>query len=160
MIPHKKSYTAKSLAKIIQRLRARGKKIVFTNGCFDILHRGHVQYLQKAQRLGDVLIVALNTDASIKRLKGPSRPINPLSDRMEVMAALECVRFVTSFSGETPLQLIRLLKPDVLVKGGDWKPSSIVGAEDVKSWGGKVRSLRLLKGRSTTSVIERAQESR
>ncbi len=147
--------TAQKLAELFKRLR-KTKRIVFTNGCFDILHAGHVQYLEDAKSRGDLLIVALNSDASVKKLKGPKRPINPLRDRMRVIAGLGSVDFVTSFSASTPLTLIKLLSPSILVKGGDWKPSEIVGSDFVLSHGGKVLSLPFLEGRSSTKIIERA----
>ena len=139
-------------------LRARHSIVVFTNGCFDLLHKGHVTYLEKAKKQGDVLIVALNSDTSVKKLKGPSRPINSLEDRLEVVAALESVDYVTWFDEDTPLQLIRLLQPQVLVKGGDWKKSQIVGSEDVLSRGGRVLSLPYVEGKSTTQIIAKAKE--
>jgi rfaE bifunctional protein nucleotidyltransferase chain/domain len=138
----------------------RPKRVVFTNGCFDLLHKGHVTYLERARKLGDLLVVALNSDSSVKRLKGPERPLNRLEDRLEVLAALEAVDFVTWFEDDTPLELIRLLRPRVLVKGGDWKPEQIVGSEDVLSWGGKVRSLAYVEGRSTTALIRKARARR
>ena len=132
------------------------RPLVFTNGVFDILHRGHVTYLAQARALGASLLVAVNSDASARRLgKGEDRPVNTLADRLAVLAALESVTLVTSFEQETPLDLILAAKPDVLVKGGDWKPENIVGAKEVKSWGGAVHSIPLVAGRSTTSVIER-----
>lgn len=138
--------------------RALGhSKMVFTNGCFDLLHQGHVRYLQAARRLGDILVVALNTDESVRALKGPSRPVNSLAERLEVIAALESVDYVTWFGDPTPLGLILALKPKVLVKGGDWKISQIVGAPEVLSWGGRVKSLPYLEDRSTTLMIQRAQ---
>lgn len=153
-----------SLRATLRKLKnARGgkkRKIVFTNGVFDLLHKGHVTYLERARKLGDTLVVALNTDASVQRLKGPERPLNPLADRLEVMAALESVDFVTWFDTDTPLELIRLLHPDVLVKGGDWKPDQIVGASDVLGWGGRVKSLPYVEGRSTTKMIENARLKR
>lgn len=148
----------KSPTSLKRALGPRRGKIVFTNGCFDILHKGHVTYLERAKRLGDILVVALNSDTSIQKIKGPTRPINPLQDRLEVMAALESVDFVTWFEEETPLHLIRLLKPKVLVKGGDWKVDQIVGAPDVIAAGGRVRSLPYIKGRSTTQIIAKARE--
>lgn len=145
--------------KALKRTLTQGKrKVVFTNGCFDLLHKGHVTYLERARRLGDLLIVALNSDESVKRLKGPERPINPLADRLEVIAALESVDFVTWFDEDTPLELIDLLRPKVLVKGGDWTVSQIVGGKEVLSWGGKVRSLSYIEGRSTTLMIEKARK--
>lgn len=154
--------SAKSLARILknERLKFSKKKplkIVFTNGCFDILHKGHVTYLERARAQGTHLIVALNSDSSVKKIKGSERPINPLADRLEVIAALESVSYVTWFEEDTPTQTLLALKPDVLVKGGDWKPSQIVGAAEVKSWGGKVKSLTFVEGRSTTEIIKRAR---
>lgn len=132
-----------------------GKKVVFTNGCFDLLHVGHVRYLQEARRQGDLLVVALNTDASVQKLKGPTRPVQHELDRAEIMAALECVSHVTLFGDETPLSLIELLEPDVLVKGGDWAPDKIVGAKSVLERGGAVKSLTFQPGRSTSNIIEK-----
>lgn len=131
------------------------KKVVFTNGCFDILHAGHVTYLEKARAKGDLLVVALNTDASTRKLKGPTRPINPLADRAKVMAALESVSYVTSFNEETPIKLIRKILPDVLVKGGDYEIKKIVGYREVTTNGGKVLTIPFLKGRSTSNVIKK-----
>ena len=138
------------------RLKLLNRPLVFTNGVFDILHRGHVTYLAQARALGASLIVAANSDASARSLgKGDDRPVNALEDRVAVLAALEMVTLVTWFEEETPLKLIQAVKPDVLVKGGDWKPESIVGATEVKGWGGAVHSIPLVPGRSTTSVIQR-----
>jgi len=137
--------------------RRRRRRIVFTNGCFDLLHSGHVRYLRAARALGDILVVALNSDASVRRLKGPERPLVQLRDRCEVMAALEMVDYVTSFGETTPLRLIRELAPDVLVKGGDWQVADIVGADDVLARGGAVYSLPFARGHSTTRLIERAR---
>jgi len=138
------------------RLARLARPLVFTNGVFDILHRGHVTYLAQARALGASLLVAVNSDASARKLgKGEDRPVNTLADRLAVLAALESVTLVTSFERETPLELILAAKPEVLVKGGDWKPDAIVGAKEVKSWGGAVHSIPLLAGRSTTSVISR-----
>ena len=132
------------------------RPLVFTNGVFDLLHRGHVTYLAQARALGASLLVAANSDASARKLgKGAGRPVNTLEDRLAVLAALEAVTLVTWFEQETPLELIIAVKPDVLVKGGDWKPEAIVGAKEVKSWGGAVHSIPLVGGRSTTSLIER-----
>jgi rfaE bifunctional protein nucleotidyltransferase chain/domain len=136
-------------------LKRKGKKVVFTNGTFDILHRGHVSYLQAARKLGDCLVVGLNTDASIRRIKGPKRPINPNRDRAAVLAALGCVDFVVLFGDDTPYKLIKTLVPDVLVKGADWKKGEIVGGDVVEAHGGSVRRIRLVSGRSTTNVIQR-----
>lgn len=137
-------------------VRARGKRVVFTNGCFDILHPGHARYLESARAQGDLLVVALNSDTSVRKIKGPTRPINELADRLEVMASLECVDYVTWFGEVDPLALILQLHPDVLVKGGDWKPADIIGGREVLEWGGKVRSLKFIAGKSTTRIIEKA----
>ncbi len=153
--PSSKIKARGSLKALLARARRSGKRVVFTNGCFDLIHPGHVSYLARARALGDLLVVALNADASVRKLKGPTRPVNSLKDRLIVMAALECVDYVTSFSEETPLQIIRELKPQVLVKGGDWKAKDIVGSEDVLASGGRVRSLPFLKGKSTTGILAR-----
>ncbi len=134
--------------------RLARKKIVFTNGVFDILHRGHVQYLTKAKSLGDVLIVGLNTDASVRRLKGKSRPIQNQQDRAVILCSLRMVDHVILFSQDTPEKLIKKVKPDVLVKGADYKIAEIAGADFVQSYGGKVRRIRLTPGRSTTRIIK------
>ncbi len=135
----------------------KGKKIVFTNGCFDILHRGHVTYLAEARKLGDLLLVGLNSDASVKRLKGPERPINNEDDRKFVLSQLKSVDFVEIFTEDTPLNLILTVKPGVLVKGGDWKIEQIVGGKEVQSAGGQVFSLNFVDGYSTTNLIEKIQ---
>jgi rfaE bifunctional protein nucleotidyltransferase chain/domain len=145
-----------SPAQLAERVAGLKRPLVFTNGVFDILHRGHVTYLAQARVLGAGLVLALNSDASAKKLgKGDDRPVNTLEDRLAVAAALESVTLVTWFEEETPLKLILAVKPDVLVKGGDWKPEAIVGAAEVKGWGGTVHSIPLVAGRSTTSVISR-----
>ena len=154
----RKIKTRNQLASILRRLRRRGKRAVFTNGCFDILHLGHVRYLEKARLLGDCLIVGLNSDESVRRLKGRGRPIHAEKDRAGVLAGLECVDFVAVFNEQTPLNLIKLLRPDVLVKGSDWKSREIVGAKEVHSWGGKVRRIALLKGRSTTAILKKLKK--
>ena len=133
----------------------KGKKVVFTNGCFDILHVGHVKYLQEAKAQGDLLVVGLNSDASVRKLKGETRPIQNESDRGEVMSALGCVDFVTIFTEDTPENLIHLVKPDVLVKGGDWKVNQIVGSDFVMSYGGEVKSLQFVQGKSTTNIVSK-----
>ncbi len=138
------------LKKIVARLKSQGKKIVFTNGCFDLLHVGHVRYLKDAKKLGDILIIGLNSDTSVKRLK-PQRPINEESMRAEVLASLEAVDYVTIFSEDTPYELIKSLRPDVLVKGGDWKKEDIVGSDIVA----EVYSLPYVAGISTTETIEK-----
>ena len=142
------------------RLAQLARPLVFTNGVFDIMHRGHVSYLAQARALGASLIVAANSDASVQRLgKGPDRPINPLADRMAVLAALEAVTLVTWFDEDTPLALIRLARPDVLVKGGDWAADRIVGAVEVRSWNGSVHSIPFIHERSTTETLRRIRGS-
>ena len=143
------------MKRLVFKRKKAGKKIVFTNGCFDILHAGHVTYLEKAKRLGDILVVGLNSDSSIRRIKGPGRPVNPEGDRARVIAALEAVDFVTLFSEDTPLNLICELRPNILVKGADWKKGQIVGAKEVQSWGGKVKQIPLVPGRSTSAILEK-----
>lgn len=147
--------SANSLAKILAKARAEGKKIVFTNGCFDILHVGHVDYLSKARKLGAALVVGLNSDDSVRRLKGPGRPVNNEKDRAKVLAGLSFVDFITIFDEDTPKRLIEKLSPDVLVKGGDWKKEDIVGADFVRSRGGRIVTIPFVKGYSTTSVINK-----
>ncbi len=149
---------AEKLETTISQLKAEGKKIVFTNGCFDLLHVGHVRYLQEAKKLGDALVVGINSDASVKRLKGPTRPVQNEQDRAEILAALEAVDATVLFTEDTPENLIHKVKPDILVKGGDWKIDSIVGAPFVMSYGGKVMSLQFVDGKSTTKIIENAQK--
>lgn len=148
-----------ALVRIRRTLRRRNKKVVFTNGTFDILHRGHVEYLAKAKKLGDVLVVGLNTDASIKRIKGPKRPVNPNADRAAVLASLASVDFVCFFGEDTPRRLIQRLVPDVLVKGSDWSVETIVGRDVVEEHGGVVKTIRLTPGRSTTNVIQRVLDA-
>ena len=148
----------KDLIDARQRLRERGKRVVFTNGCFDLLHPGHVHYLAEARALGDALIVALNSDLSVRRLKGEGRPILNEQERAEVMAALAAVDFVTVFDEDTPRELIAALLPDVLVKGGDWPVEQIVGREEVVAAGGRVLSLPYLKGSSTSDIIQRIRK--
>jgi D-glycero-beta-D-manno-heptose 1-phosphate adenylyltransferase len=136
-------------------LSLQTQKIVFTNGCFDILHAGHVQYLNEAKALGDILVVGLNSDSSVKRLKGNTRPINSEEDRAIVLAALESVDYVVIFEEDTPYNLIYHIKPDILVKGGDWSPQTIVGADVVIKNGGEVKSLSFKKGISSTQIIDK-----
>ena len=135
----------------------QGKKVVFTNGCFDILHRGHVTYLNEAKSLGDILVLGLNSDASVKRLKGETRPVNIEEDRKFVLENLKAIDYVFIFTEDTPYELIKIIMPDVLVKGGDWKPEQIVGSDLVLANGGEVKSLNFVNGFSTTSIIERAK---
>ncbi len=141
----------------IDSLRSIGEKIVFTNGCFDLLHKGHVLYLEEAKKLGDFLIIGLNSDQSITRLKGPDRPIKKIMDRVFVLAALESVDAVIVFEEDTPLNLVSHLIPDVLVKGGDWKVEDIVGSDIVIANGGLVKSLSYIKSHSTSSIIENSK---
>ena len=137
------------------RARRRGERVVFTNGCFDLLHVGHVRSLEQARRHGDRLLVALNSDASARRLKGRGRPIVPARRRAELVAALECVDWVVVFGEDTPLALIRSLRPHVLAKGGDWRLDQIVGRVEVESWGGRVVRLAVVPGARTTRLVER-----
>lgn len=143
------------LAATLVRWRRSGDKIVFTNGCFDILHFGHLHYLADARDLGQRLVIGLNSAASVQRLKGPTRPINDEATRAHLLAALEVVDAVVFFGEDTPLELIRLVSPDVLVKGGDWKPEQIVGSDWVLAHGGQVRSLPFVDGYSTTNIEQK-----
>ncbi len=138
--------------------RLKNDRIVFTNGCFDLLHLGHVDYLEKARRLGDRLVLGLNTDASVQRLKGPSRPVQDEVSRARVIAALEFVDMVVLFDEETPLELIQLVRPDVLVKGDDYSIDTIVGAKEVMAWGGSVQTVPLVEGYSTSRIIEKLKQ--
>jgi rfaE bifunctional protein nucleotidyltransferase chain/domain len=144
-----------ALTKIVSSLRKLGKRVVFTNGCFDILHYGHAKYLEAAKAKGDFLVVGVNSDSSVKKFKGKGRPVISENFRARMVAALESVDFVVIFPEETPLKIIRALKPDVLVKGGDWKENDIVGADFVKARGGKVYSIKFIKGFSTTNIIRK-----
>ncbi|TMQ51789.1 MAG: D-glycero-beta-D-manno-heptose 1-phosphate adenylyltransferase [Candidatus Eisenbacteria bacterium] len=139
----------------LEAWRAAGERIVFTNGVFDLLHRGHVEYLEEARALGDHLVVGVNSDASVRRIKGPERPLVPAAERAELLAALACVDLAIVFEDDTPERLIRQVEPDVLVKGGDWTPDRIVGREFVESRGGRVLNVPLRGGLSTTALIER-----
>lgn len=141
------------LPKRLQQWRSQGFSVVFTNGCFDLLHRGHVEYLAKAADKGDVLVVGLNTDASVKRLKGERRPINKEADRALLLAALSMVDAVVLFGEDTPYELIKAVRPDVLVKGADYKPEEIVGYDIVTSYGGKVETVEFVEGYSTTKIL-------
>lgn len=149
----RKIQTAAALIKIREKLREEGKTVVFTNGCFDLIHAGHIRLFREARKLGDVLIVALNSDASIRRLKGRSRPVFPLAERLEILEAVEDIDFLTSFSEETPQRIIASILPDVLVKGGDWQPDQVVGRAEVEAAGGRVVIVPYLEGRSTSSII-------
>jgi D-beta-D-heptose 7-phosphate kinase/D-beta-D-heptose 1-phosphate adenosyltransferase len=150
-----KIYPKEELKAEIDRLKRGGRKIIFTNGCFDILHAGHTRYLREAKKLGDVLILALNSDHSVRAIKGEKRPIVPEAERAEVVASLASVDYVTVFDELTPLALIEFLRPDVIVKGGDWAEKDIVGAEAVGKWGGRVAIMPEIEGASTTNVIEK-----
>jgi len=142
----------------IQALQQQGKKIVFTNGCFDILHAGHVNIFEQARNLGDALVVAVNSDISIKKIKGEKRPVVPESQRMQVLAALEAIDYVIIFEEEDPLMIIEELQPDILVKGGDWPIETIVGREIVEKKGGEILSIPLMEGISTTNIIEEVKK--
>ncbi|MCG8699756.1 MAG: D-glycero-beta-D-manno-heptose 1-phosphate adenylyltransferase [Bacteroidales bacterium] len=144
-----------SIDELLNDWRKNNQKIVFTNGCFDILHRGHVEYLAKAANLGDKLFIGLNTDSSIKKIKGPGRPIQDESSRAIIMASLEVVSAVMLFSEETPYELIKKVQPDVLVKGADYKPEDIVGFDIVSAKGGSVETIEFVEGHSTTSIISK-----
>jgi len=146
------------LLKKIRSARKRGARVVFTNGCFDLLHVGHIRLLEKAKSLGNILVVGLNSDASVRKLKGSHRPVNPVQVRAEVLAALEAVDFVTIFSEETPEKIIRKIRPHILVKGGDWKKEGVVGKEFVESYGGKVYLFPVVKGYSTTKLLQKGHE--
>lgn len=142
------------LHRIVEGLKAEGKRIVFTNGCFDLLHVGHVRYLEQARALGDILIVGINGDLSVRGLKGPLRPILPIEERSEILSGLGCIDYITVFDEPTPLELVTLLKPHVLVKGGDWTKDEMVGGKVVESLGGKVVVLPFVEGSSTSNLIE------
>ena len=146
-------------AAFADRARAAGQRVVFTNGVFDLLHPGHLRYLQRARALGDVLIVAINTDASVRANKGPSRPITPENERAEILAALECVDAVTLFGEDTPHAIITAIQPDVLVKGADWAHDAIVGRDVVEARGGRVVRIEVEQGYSTTSIVQRIRSS-
>jgi D-beta-D-heptose 7-phosphate kinase/D-beta-D-heptose 1-phosphate adenosyltransferase len=149
----------KTLKERVDSLRLAGKVVVFTNGCFDLMHIGHIRLLQKARRQGDCLVVAINSDSSVRRIKGPDRPKIPEKERAEVLASLGCVDWVTIFDESDPLVLIKLLKPDVLVKGTDWPAEEIVGASEVRESGGQVLRIPLEPGISTSALIERIRST-
>ncbi len=145
----------KKLAEKTRSLKKAGKKIVFTNGCYDIIHAGHVRFLRRAKKSGDILLVALNSDSSVRRIKGKKRPITPQAERMEVMAAFSSVDIVTLFCEDDPYKIINDIKPNVLVKGGDWKTGDIIGSDIVKKNRGSVKSVKYEEGRSTTGIIDK-----
>ncbi|MFY9271019.1 MAG: D-glycero-beta-D-manno-heptose 1-phosphate adenylyltransferase [Candidatus Manganitrophaceae bacterium] len=151
----KKIQTLPTLRKKIRALQKSGKKVVFTNGCFDLLHVGHIRYLAAARALGDCLVVGVNSDASVRRLKGPTRPIVPHRERLEVLAALSLIDHIILFNDDTPARVIDALIPDVLVKGGDWALNEIIGRETVERHGGKVVRIKTVPGASTTGLVER-----
>ncbi len=144
----------KELLRTIKDLKAKGKRIVFTNGCFDLLHVGHIRYLEEAKTLGDILIVGVNSDASVRKLKGPKRPVLPVEDRTEILSGLECVDYITVFDELDPLALITSLQPNILVKGGDWTKEQTVGKEVVERSGGEVVIIPFVEGASTSNLIE------
>jgi D-beta-D-heptose 7-phosphate kinase/D-beta-D-heptose 1-phosphate adenosyltransferase len=147
------------LAGLIAAEQDRGKRVVFTNGCFDLLHVGHVKYLQKARTFGDLLVLGLNSDDSIRRLKGPERPLIGQDERAHVLAALDCIDYVIIFDEDTPLRLIEMLRPQVLVKGGDYTREGVVGHDIVESYGGRVELVEFVDGKSTTNIIEKIRRS-
>jgi D-beta-D-heptose 7-phosphate kinase/D-beta-D-heptose 1-phosphate adenosyltransferase len=155
----KKFKTPADLVEIRSQLKRQDKKVVFTNGCFDLLHSGHVHLLREAKEKGDVLIVAVNDDASIQKIKGTSRPIFPLEERIEILGAVEDIDYLVSFSEETPQRIVARLLPDILVKGGDWRPEEVVGKKEVEEAGGEVVIIPYLKGRSSSEIIERIVSS-
>ncbi len=140
-------------------LRSEGRTVVFTNGVFDLLHPGHVRYLQQARALGDALIVGVNSDASVRRNKGPDRPINPEAERAELLAGLSCVDAVVVFDEDTPAQIIKAVQPDILVKGADWPADQIVGRDTVEARGGRVERITVEQGHSTTAIVEKVRRS-
>ncbi len=152
---NKKVKTLEDLKKIRERYKREGKTVVFTNGCFDVLHSGHTHLFRQAKECGDILIVAVNDDRSVRDLKGPARPVFPLEERLEVLEAIESIDYLTSFSQPTPRELIRTLLPDVLVKGGDWKPDEVVGRDEVEGAGGRVVIISYLPGRSSSEILKK-----
>ena len=145
----------KTLKERLDALRKEGKKIAFTNGCFDILHVGHVRYLKEARKTADILVLALNSDSSVRAIKGDKRPLVPEEERAEVLAGLECIDFVTIFPEPTPLELICYLRPDTLIKGGDWSEDKVVGRDEIKQWGGNVTIIPEVIGKSTTNIVDK-----
>jgi D-beta-D-heptose 7-phosphate kinase/D-beta-D-heptose 1-phosphate adenosyltransferase len=156
---NKKIKNLPALKRVVSGLKKKNKKIVFTNGCFDILHYGHAKYLQEAKAKGDILIVGINSDSSVREIKGKGRPIICEDDRIALIAALESVDYTLLFKEKTPLKLIESLKPDILVKGADWNKKDIVGANLVLGWGGKIYRINLSAGRSTTEIIKKIAAS-
>ena len=154
-----KIFTWETLKSQVAEWQKQGKKIVFSNGCFDLVHKGHIDYLNRAADLGDVLVMGLNTDASVSKLKGPHRPIQDEQSRLTIIAALQCVNAVVLFDEETPYELIKLVQPDVLVKGSDYKPENIVGYDIVIAKGGQVKTIDYLPGFSTSGIEKRIKEA-
>lgn len=146
------------LKDVVLRLKSAKKRIVFTNGCFDLIHWGHIKYLQDARKKGDILVVGINSDSSVKRIKGKNRPVINERDRVRLIAALECVDYAVLFREDTPLKLIGLIKPDVLVKGADWNKNNIVGKDIVLNNGGSVTTIKFIKGYSTSNLIKKIAE--
>jgi D-beta-D-heptose 7-phosphate kinase/D-beta-D-heptose 1-phosphate adenosyltransferase len=155
----KKIFSGRAIKSLAANLKKRGKKVVFTNGCFDLLHVGHIRYLRRAREAGDFLVVGLNSDLSVRKIKGPGRPILPGGERAELLAALSSVDAVVIFTEPTPIRLVELIRPDVLVKGADWPADQIVGGDLVRSYGGRVRRIPLARGKSTSAIINRIQRS-
>jgi D-beta-D-heptose 7-phosphate kinase/D-beta-D-heptose 1-phosphate adenosyltransferase len=153
-----KIFPREKLKEQLDGLRQAGKTIVFTNGCFDILHVGHVRYLREAKKLGDILVLALNSDVSVRAIKGEKRPLVPEDERADIMAALESIDYVILFDEPTPQQLIEYLHPDILVKGGDWAEAAIAGSDFIKAAGGRVVTIPLTEGRSTTNIVEKIRQ--
>lgn len=151
-----KIISPESLIELFTESYRKQNTMVFTNGCFDLLHRGHIYYLSRARELGDVLVLGLNSDESVSRLKGPGRPVNDEQSRAEVLGGLAFVDYIVIFSEDTPLKLISSLRPHILIKGGDYKADEIVGYKEVLSWGGRVETIPLLEGYSTSSIIDRS----
>jgi len=155
----KKFKNLADLVKIRNQLKQQDKKVVFTNGCFDLLHSGHIHLFREARKKGDVFIVAVNDDFSLRKIKGASRPIFPLKERIEILTAIEDIDYLASFSEETPQKIIARLLPDVLVKGGDWKPEEVVGKREVEDAGGEVEIIPYLEGRSSSDIVKRIVSS-
>lgn len=155
----RKIYTAYTIAEQVNNWH-KSETIVFTNGCFDILHLGHIDYLNRSAQLGSKLVVGLNTDASVRKIKGENRPIQDENSRLSILAALECVDAVVLFDEETPLELIKVVKPDVLVKGADYEIEQIVGAKEVKEYGGEVKTIAFLEGYSTSNIVKRLKNGK
>jgi len=159
MVRNRKLIRRMEVAAFRDGVKREGRTVVFTNGCFDLLHAGHIRLFREARKHGDILVVGVNTDASVRRLKGPNRPVFPLRERIEVLSAVEDIGGLISFGEDTPLQLIKRLRPDVLVKGGDWKPEDVVGRAEVEAAGGRLVIAPYLEGRSSSSIIDRVLES-